>query len=424
MKNILILGGGFGGIKAALELHKKVGRHGDVKITLIDRENYQTFTPLLYEIASAYGITHHDPYHTKLRGTVSIPYGHIFKNKKVNLIQAEISKIDIQNHKVSTRGEEVFDFDYLVIALGSEVSTFGIPGVSEYAYKFKTTNHALMIYDKVEEIYEEGGKGVRELPIKFVIGGAGFAGIEIAAELAMCTAHASHKHKVIWPACTSIVLAEAGPKILPMVSDNERKTIETRLKNLGVLLMENTAIEEVGPDWVKFKSGDRLNTDMTVWTAGVQATELITSSPELELNSRQRILVNEFLQANRHNNVFAIGDNIEFIDPANNKPIPQMAYLAADQARVVADNIVRLMAGEQNLDNRNTVLKRYKPYYDLWVAPVGRKYAFAHIGKFKLKGLMGYLAREVVDLKYYLSILPLFDALRLFKKEVEILVRN
>ncbi|MEK7498709.1 MAG: FAD-dependent oxidoreductase, partial [Patescibacteria group bacterium] len=147
MVKILILGGGFGGVRAALDLEKKLRSREDVKITLIDKSDCHVFTPALYEVASIYGVNHEHPYHTKLRGVISVAYNRIFNGKKVELMQAEINHIDINAKHVVTNSGTTINFDYLVLALGSKTSTFGTPGVEEYAYKFKTIEDGLMLSD-------------------------------------------------------------------------------------------------------------------------------------------------------------------------------------------------------------------------------------------------------------------------------------
>jgi len=144
---------------------------------------------------------------------------------------------------------------------------------------------------------------------------------------------------------------------------------------------------------------------------------LFRSVTGLELDDRGRIFVNEFLQAKNHPNVFAAGDNIVFTDPKTQKPVPQMAFLAIEQGRVAAENIARLIGGKSEL-------KKHKPAYDVWIAPVGGKNAVAHLGKLTFSGFLGYLLREVVDLRYFLTILPFFKALKTFFQGVVVFSKN
>src|SRR3989338_7153305 len=149
MHKILILGGGFGGIRCALDLEKKIGSKAE--ITLVDKNSYHLFVPALYEVASAYGLKQ-DPFAIRLKKTICIPYSDIFSAKKIRFIQAEIFSIDVENQKVATRGGEILDYDYMIIALGSQSSDFGVPGVKEYAFSFKSLENGLALNQKINEL--------------------------------------------------------------------------------------------------------------------------------------------------------------------------------------------------------------------------------------------------------------------------------
>src|SRR3989344_6671938 len=260
MVKILILGGGFGGIRAALDLNKKLKNKilaGQIEITLIDKKGYHLFVPALYEVASAYGLKK-DPFAVRLKKTICIPYSDIFSAKKVNFIQAEIFNIDLENKKVATRGGEILGYDYLVIALGGQVADFGILGVKEYAFQFKNLEDGLLLNQKIDELTKEVAAGQRERLIRVTVIGAGFTGIEVVAELACCVKKLS-KARGIKGRCERMMLLEAGPKILPTVSDYERNIILRRLTHLGVEVVEEAAAEEVDSDYIKLKNGKRLD---------------------------------------------------------------------------------------------------------------------------------------------------------------------
>src|SRR3989344_217076 len=411
MKKILILGGGFGGVRCALDLDKKF--KGQVQITLVDKNSYHLFLPSLYEVASVYEknpLSSEDPFAVKIRKTVCIPYGEIFSGKNINFIQAEVSDVDLKTKNVRTKGGEVLAYDYLVIALGSQTADFGIPGVSEYAYQFKSIDDAVAINIKLGKLVKKMASGEKMDPLKILVGGAGFTGIEFAAEISRCSEKMCQEHDIRGKHAM-VTLIEAGPKILPMVSDKERNIISKRLTKLGVVLMENSPIEEVGAGFVKLKSGQILEGDMLVWTAGIKPNEFLKSIAGLPMTDRGKIIVDENLRVQEWENVFAVGDNIEFIDPKTQKPVPALAYVAADQAKIAAKNIYNTINGKK--------LQSYRPYYAVWIAPVGGKFAVARLwGGFGFIGFMGWLVRELVDLKYLISILSLKKAITLFWQEM------
>lgn len=413
MKKILILGGGFGGIRCALDLEKKF--KGQAQITLVDRNSFHLFMPSLYEVASVFG-AQEDPFAVKMRKMVCISYGEIFADKNISFVQAELSAVDLKIKSVRTVGGEVLYYDYLVIALGSQTADFGISGVKDYAYQFKSINDAVAINTKISNLVKKMASGEKTDAIEVLIGGAGFTGIEFAAEISCCIKKMCQKNNIKTKSGV-ITLIEAGPKILPIVSDSERKVISKRLTELGVVLMENSLIEEVGSDFVKLKSGQRLEGDMVVWTAGIKANEFLKSVANLPITDKGKIVVEDNLQVQGWENVFAVGDNQEFLDPKTQRPVPALAYTAVDQGKVVADNIYN------SLNGRN--LEPYEPYYEIWIAPVGGKFALAHLwGGRNVAGLMGWVVRELVDLRYLVSILSLKKALSLFWQEITLFTKN
>src|SRR3989338_56361 len=413
MTKILILGGGFGGVRCALDLDKKFKEQD--QITLVDRNSYHLFLPSLYEVAAIYE-TNKDPFTVKMRKTVCIPYKDIFAGKKINFIQAEISAVDLKEKSVRTKGGEILSCDYLVIALGSQTADFGIPGVREYAYQFKNIDDALAINVKIGKLIKKMDSGEKMDLLKILIGGAGFSGIEFAAEIS-CWVKKICRERGMRDKHAIITLIEAGPKILPMVSDSERNIISKRLTELGVVLMENSPIEEVGASFVKLKSGQILEGDMVVWTAGIKANEFLKSIAGLPVTDRGKIIVDENLLVQGWKNIFAVGDNQEFIYPKTQKPVPALAYTAVDQGKVVAGNIYNILNG------KNT--EAYKPYYGVWIAPVGGKFSSAHLwGGWKVSGFAGWIIRELVDLRYLVSILPFRKAIAVFRQEITMFTKN
>ena len=412
MIKILILGGGFGGIRCALDLDKKL--RNEAEITLIDRNSYHLFIPSIYEVASAYGIKK-DPFAIQLKKTICIPYTDIFDGTSVDFIEAEVNQVDLRNKKVKTKGDHIFEYDYLVLALGSETSTYDIPGVEEYAHKFKTLEDALFINQKLEELSEQFTKGNRTEPFSFLICGGGFTGLEIAAELGCCSRVIKSRCK-IRGRCSIITLFEAGPKILPILSEKERQALKKRLTQLGIVIMENSPIEEIGPNYLKLKSGQKLTGDLIIWTAGIRPHQFLKSIKDLALSTSGKMLVEEDLRSKGTENVFGVGDNVEFIDKKNQKQVPALAYIAIDQGKIAAQNIYHSI--------KNKKLKSYKPFYGVFIIPVGGKYAIANLGGLVLKGFMAWVLGLLVDIRYFLSILPPHKALKLYVDEMTVFLKN
>lgn len=427
MIHILILGAGFGGINAVLKLEKKLGVNSDFKITLVDRNNFHLFTPSLYEVATTYGLIE-DKFTQYLRGSVAIPIGEVLKDKKINFIQGETEEINLKDKFVVTGGGVKFDFDYLVIALGGETEFYKIPGVREYAFNFRGIDDAIAIYKKIRDLYDETAAET-----KIAVIGGGFTGVELAAELGCCVKNIIKACKLNKD-CTKISLFEAGSAILPALNERPGKIIEKRLKKLGVIVNTNSAVTEVGPNFIKLRDrGEVQNFDLIIWAGGVRGSRLIENLG-LKLTKKRTIEVNEFLQTRRnfsdenlsgqiknsgdliYENIFAIGDSVTFFDPKTQKTVPAMAYVAHDQADIAAENIFRLIS------KRN--LRPYKPFYDVWTAPVGGKWAYFHYKGLNIAGFWGYVLRQLVDFRYFLRILPLNKVLALFFKDLVIFTKN
>lgn len=414
MTRILIIGGGFGGIRAALDLDKKLSEP-EAEITLVDKNNFHLFLPDLYEVGSAVG-EWRDKYSVKLKKTISIPFADIFEDTKVNFVQAEIAGIDLEKQEAVSGGGQVFAYDYLVLGLGAETETFGITGVSEYAYKFKNMEEALFLNRKINEAFDQLKNSQRAGPIEIIIVGAGFNGIELAAELACCAKNLQTACQAR-EGCYSIKIIEAMPQILPMVSEKEKKIIRQRLADLKIEILENAKIAEVGPDFVKLAAGESHRADFVIWTAGIRASSFLKNIFGLKLDERGKMTVNNFMQAEGWSNVFGLGDNTVYLDPSANQPVPALAYVAVDQGKVTAENIYRMI--------KNKPLKAYQPFYGVWIAPIGGKFAVAHLTKrLTVSGFWGWVLRELVDLRYFLSILPLSKAISLFGQEMEIFTKN
>lgn len=414
MKKILIIGGGFGGVRTALDLDKKFSAR-EAEITLIDKNNFHLFLPALYEAGTAIR-KWNDQYQVELRKAVNIPYADIFEGTNVKFAQAEIVGIDLEKKEAVSGGGGIWAFDYLVLGLGAETETFGITGVADYAYKFKGVDEALFLNKKINEVFKEIREGKLSGPIKFIVAGGGFNGVELAAEISCC---AKNLQGIcgIKEDCYGVKIIEMAPWILPMISEKERMVVRKRLADLKVEILENSKIAEVGLDFVQIEGGEKHQADFIIWTAGIRASSFLKNIFGLRLDERGKIIVNDFMQADGWPNIFALGDNTIFIDRETKKPVPALAYVAVDQGKIAAENIYRMV--------KNKHLKSYRPFYNVWIAPVGGKFAVAHLTKnITISGFWGWVVRGVVDFRYFLSILPLSKAISLLTEEIEVFTKN
>lgn len=409
---IIVAGGGFGGVRAALDLAHRLGQQAE--IILIDKNSYHLFCPSLYKVATACSSAK-DPLSVELRRAVSVPFRDIFSGTGVMLVQAAIERVNFARQTVGAHSGQSWQYDFLILGPGSGAADYGIPGVLEYAYLFKTIDEALMANQRLNFIFDEARHGKRVMPLHIVVCGGGFTGVELAAELAVCAAKLAkicdlEKH------CFYVTIVESG-KVLKLLIGPEQEIARDRLTALGVAIMEGVRVEKIREDAVTLSDGHTLKSDMTVWATGTKTNPILQAIPDLELTDRGKMAVDEHLRIKRHPNVFAVGDAVELIDKRTGMPEAAMAHAAIRHGSVVASNVIRTMRGAS--------LKRYTPQSQVWVASVGGKFALAHLwGGGTIKGFLGWMIRGMIDFKYFISILPFSKALTLFWHQAHKLARN
>jgi NADH dehydrogenase len=328
--HIVIIGAGFGGVYTAKYLLRELDDLADV--TLVSRDNYFLFTPLLHEVATG-SLSHQ---------SVVEPVAEIFRGTHLHFCQGEVHNIDLVGKSV--QGENCsFQYDYLVIASGAETNTYGIPGVAEHSLKLKTLSDAVTLRKRVIESIKKAShtddQAERKRLLSFVIVGAGPTGVELAAELTEFVfqvaksyyARALSAHEI------SITLIASSPDIVPQFSPKVRARALTILTRKGIEILLGTAVTKVSADGVEVKSGF-ISAGTIVWVAGVEAS-LPSMTGEVHLHKSGRLMVNEFLQIEGHTEAFAIGDAAM---------VPQLAQAAVQEAKVVAKNISTLIKVKQD----------------------------------------------------------------------------
>ncbi len=292
---ILILGGGYGGLKCAITLQNHFAKlRGKAQITLISKHDYHYQSTLLHKVAIG----------TYSARKARIYFRKILDSRKIRFVKDTIRRIE--RNKVIGSYEE-YDFDYLIIALGFKPNAFNIKGVNEFAFKLYSANSALKIRSQIEQKFKDFKFRNDKNDLCFNICGSGFTGVEFAAELA-------NQSKELADICgisrdlVQINLISKSPKVLPMFSDKLRDIAQSKLKNLGINLVVGEVVE-VQNDGAIIKCGEcvsKLEAHTTIWCAGVKGNEVISQSAFESRNDR--IKVNEFLQIPSNERVFVIGD--------------------------------------------------------------------------------------------------------------------
>lgn len=415
-KNVVILGAGFGGLRAAMKLGKeaKKGRLKDHEVILIDKNDYHTYTPTLYEISTT---SKEVANYIDLKSVNTFSITNLLKNLPVKFIHADITKIDVQKGDIHLGDGRHMPYDHLIIALGSETSFFNIPGLKENALELNGFIDAIRIRDKVLKTIETAP---RNEVVNIVIGGGGPTGVELAGEiqkwLAQLKAQGSNCK-------TNVSIINSGPEILPRFDKRLVKKATKRLEKLKTELILDETIEKISKDTVTLKSGRMVPFHVFIWAGGVKANSLAAVFP-FKTERREQITVSSKMlcvpskpDLNIRGKIYAIGDIVCMYNQKTGDPVPGVARVAISQANVVAENISRDIRG---IDKH----VEYKPMDYPYIAPVGGKYAIAKFGPIVISGLLGWLLKGLVELNYLVSIMPTTIALTTWMKGLKIFIQN
>lgn len=399
-KNIVIIGAGFGGLQTALTLEKKLRDQAEWMIYLIDSKDFHVYKALLYEVATGYFEEETPKCEGILRRGVCLPIEdikEILGQKHIKFINKFVGAVDLANQTVSLKDGTVLDYGYLVMASGSEVEYFNIPGLKENSIPLRGIDDALDIRRKTIELCNAAGKQKMAKPLQFVIGGGGFTGVELACEMIGFLKRLSVKHGM--PSeHQNITIIEATNQILPGIDPAVVDLALKRLKDLGINTKLGDPVVEVLPNQIKLKSGAVMPSDLFIWSGGVRASALSSSLSGIEMDKKGRAVVNEMLQMKGKQKEFAIGDDANYLDAKTGFPLPPTAQIAVQEAETVAHNIYRDINGQP--------MEPFSSHFKGFVVPMGGKYAIAALKKGYYTGYIGYMIRKWDDLSYFLKIMP------------------
>ena len=363
---IVIIGAGFGGLQAAKVLAKET-----VDITVIDRNNYHCFLPLLYQVATA-GL---EP------EAIAQPVRRILRGPNIRFLMAEVSGIDLDARLVKTDGESVA-YDYLVAAAGSVTNFFGMATVEEAAYGLKDLPEAVELRDRILRSFERAEQAApedrRRLMTTIVVGG-GPTGVELAGALAELQRHVLRRDfPRLDVAQARVVLLEATDRVLPTLPDSLRRKAERQMRDLGVAVGTGAAVASADDDGVTLRDGERIEAGAVIWVAGVRA------SPLAEMlgggGPAGRVAVRPTLQTLEHDAVYVVGD-MAFVTEQGGHPA--IAPVAIAQGEAAAKNILRTIAGEAQRPLDYTAR-------DMLVT-IGRSRGVAVVRGLKFSGLVAWL---------------------------------
>ncbi len=382
-KRVVIVGGGFAGLNAA----KRLARDPKLQITLIDRRNHHLFQPLLYQVAMA-GLNPAD---------IAAPIRSLFSGQNnVRVICGEVKSVDPALSQIHTDIGDL-PYDYLLMACGAMHSYFGNPQWEPFAPGLKTIEQATEIRRRVLSAFEKAeltdDPDERRRQLTFIVVGGGPTGVELAGAIGeMSRFTLARDFRNIDSKLSRIILVEAGPRILPMFSEKLSARATRDLEQLGVQTWTSSRLTNVNSDGVDV-SGERIRAATVLWAAGVKASELGQDSG-LSCDRQGRVIVNPDLSLPDFPNVFVAGDQCAFIDKKTGRQVPGVAPAAVQQGQFVARAIENDLAGKERGEFQ---------YFDKGqMATIGRSRAITEVGKYRMTGVVAWLAWLVVHI-YFLT---------------------
>lgn len=419
---IVILGAGFGGLRTALKLSKKLKYRKELKIILIDKNSYQTYTPALYEIATAYKgkglgvLASERDFEENLAGSSAFVLRTVLaRHKNIEFLQGEVKNINLDTKNIFLKSGDSINYSYCVVAMGAQNAFYGVEGADIYSYTLKTIEGALKIRNKVNAVFLKATD--ENSDINLITIGAGLSGFEVTTELAKYCQHLCSKHPSFNKSKVNIKLIEATDKILPNIPDKMRDLAYRRLKDLNIEVLTKTRVMRVESDKVILENDKTMPTDISIWAGGVEGFDLFQKINGMPLDKQGRILVEKNLLIKKQGNIFAIGDCSYFYDEKLKKMIPATAWAAEEEGDIVWQNILRDIDEAEMID--------YKASFPGFVSSGGGKYAIAHLyGRVIISGFLAWALKRLIDLKYILSIYPFFVGLGVWLRELDLWTRN
>ncbi len=419
-KSIVVLGAGFGGLRTVRRLWSLLGplpgwsknARASCEITLIDRNDYQIYTPTLYDIAT---IPKKYAESIALKHIATLPIEKALSGTNVRFVQDEVLSINETSQFVHLRDNEPIPFDYLVVAMGSEINYFNIPGLDELSIPLKSFKDALRIRDRLTTVFKE------HTDPNIVIGGGGSTGIELAGELKNAILK-GHWRKLL-KGKESIILVEGTAFLLPGFHPKVVKLATNHLEKLGVNILTAKRIASVSKNIITFHDGSTIPFHVLIWTGGVKPSKL-TRELNLRTETSGHISTNPDLTCaaagpllHITETIYAIGDIVCFRDPKSGKPLPGVVRHAMSEADVVAFNITEEI-------RQGKIRKAYRPHEWPYLIPVGGKWVIAKVGPIIFAGFGAWILKMLVELNYLISVLPLPLALKQWFKGLLILTKN
>lgn len=371
-QEVVIVGGGFGGVKSALEL----AGHASFRVTLVADKPFFEYYPMMYHTATG---------GSKVVSTV--PLGEIFKGKRINIIISEAKTLQRKNKTIRLKNGQKLSYNILILALGTVTNYFDIPGMAEYSFSIKSLQGA----EKLKQHLHDNLMDPVHREDRYIIIGGGPTGVEIAGALPEYIKYLRKRHGVKGRSKPRIELVEAAPRLMPRMPHSVSRALAKRLRRLGVRLHFKKPVQSESADTLLL-DGKPIRTKTVIWTAGIANNPFFKDNNFL-LSENGRVQVDQLMQA--WPGIFVIGDNAD-------TKYTGMAQTALHDAMYVTKNLKRWAAGKQP--------HIYKPKRPIYITPAGKGWAVVSWGGLHFYGRIGWWLRKAADWIGYRDVEPWWKA--------------
>lgn len=397
-KRIVIVGAGYAGILTAKKLAKKFKKQKDVTITIIDKNPFHTMLTELHEVAA----------NRVDEDSIKISLKKVFAGRKVEVKLDTVTSVDFTK-KTVIGANTSYPYDCLVLAAGSTPTFFGIPGAQENTFKLWSYEDAVVLRDHIQATFRkamcETNTEERRRILTFWVVGAGFTGVEMIGELAeyvpiLCEKYGIDRNEV------TLYNVDGLSRAIPTLTEKLSAKVERRLAKMGVKVILNSFVANVGKDFIELKQNDQVvnyKAGTVIWAAGIQSADVTKNTKDnLEVVRGGRVQVDSYLRSTKDENVYVIGDNMYFIAEGEERPVPQMVENCEQSADIAAHNIVCAITGKGEMEE-------YKPKFHGVMVCIGGRYGVCHVGLpghfFSMPSFFAMFAKHFINIIYFVQVL-------------------
>ena len=416
VSRVVIIGAGYAGVLTAKKLAKKFKKDADTSITIIDKNPFHTMLTELHEVAA--GRVEED--------SIKISLQKVFAGRNVQVVQDYVESVDFDQKLVLGRNGS-YNYDYLVLAAGSRPTYFGIPGAKEHSFSLWSYGDAVKlrehILNRFRQAATETNREEKRWLLTFHVVGAGLTGVEMAGELAEYIPTLCERFEIDGED-VSLFNVDLLPRVVPSLPEKLSAKIQRRLEKMGVKVLLNTRVVEVGTDYIDLcreEKVSRYSTGTVIWVGGIEGAAITSKVAEFYPSSRRgRLNTDEYLRCVNDQSLYIAGDNLNYIPKGESEPVPQMVENCEQSSAIVAHNIYVSITGKGEL-------KKYKPKFHGVMVSVGGRYGVARLGvpgfMVSLPSFLAMFMKHFINIVYFFQVLGWNKVFSYLKHEI-FTVRN